>query len=648
VSRPRFSILITARNEEELLQRTVESVLVHAPPDDHEIVVVDDASNRPAMVALEGVLRTSKSIRVFRNEARLGLIRSRAIAAHEARGEYLAFLDAHCAVSRGWLEGLAEAVTSLPRGGGIAVPSVHGLDAETWQMHDSAPPIQASSIINPFMDFGWVEPLSLEGRPCTCTLGGMAWLVARDWYEHVGGLDEEMIGWGGENLDVALRTWIAGGWCVVVPEVSVGHLFRLEAKDPIPAEELAYNKLRAAHTIFSQRTFTRILGNLLSFKPYQIALEKLRASPIGLGRIKARVESIRQRADRWTIDTFRLPVVEAPFFYLQPDHSRHVASGDGAQDVPTRDRPLVQVFLRASANATETRASLSSLLEHTAYTNLEVVLLASGEGTVNGLEEFQTHPRLRTLHAEPGWSPGEEAALASLASLAEYCAFASAGAVVLDRYWVEKLVLLFDRRPKLVLASPCLLLRSAGTSSEVNTFELIWDWNSPCFSRPRAGSPLSRSSYQVLAGSEGFTFVRRDAFLQLGGFDGTLPMPCSRQLDFGLRAWLSGWEVRIQPEVKVAVTPEPAAPNLSVESSSDAEELRQYTRAALTLKYLTNPERRRSCYQPNPRIDGLVSQRAAYLHRSRERFLAHAIHDDDWLFYKFLIPEPPVSLGENC
>ena len=45
----------------------------------------------------------SGKVRVVRNQERSGLIRSRARGAHEALGEVVVFLDAHCEVNLNWL-----------------------------------------------------------------------------------------------------------------------------------------------------------------------------------------------------------------------------------------------------------------------------------------------------------------------------------------------------------------------------------------------------------------------------------------------------------------------------------------------------------------------------------------------------------------
>lgn len=87
---PRFSVIIPAFNSAATLPRAIDSVLAQSVPV-HEVVVVDDASldDTPALMARYGA-----PVRYLRRQRNAGVSAARNFGASEARGDWLAFLDA--------------------------------------------------------------------------------------------------------------------------------------------------------------------------------------------------------------------------------------------------------------------------------------------------------------------------------------------------------------------------------------------------------------------------------------------------------------------------------------------------------------------------------------------------------------------------
>ncbi|VDQ10241.1 unnamed protein product, partial [Trichobilharzia regenti] len=71
-----------------------------------------------------------------------------------------------------------------------------------------------------------IDPYRLIRPRETPALAGGIYAVWRDDFFHYGGYDEEMNIWGGENIELSLRTWMCHGQIEVVPCSRVGHLFR--------------------------------------------------------------------------------------------------------------------------------------------------------------------------------------------------------------------------------------------------------------------------------------------------------------------------------------------------------------------------------------------------------------------------------------
>jgi polypeptide N-acetylgalactosaminyltransferase len=108
---PTTSVVITFHNEaNSTLLRGLVSLTRQTPVKYlKEIILVDDASvnrsylNRPLE---EFVLTLPVPVKIIRNVARMGLIKSRIIGADAASADTITFLDAHIEASKGWLEPL--------------------------------------------------------------------------------------------------------------------------------------------------------------------------------------------------------------------------------------------------------------------------------------------------------------------------------------------------------------------------------------------------------------------------------------------------------------------------------------------------------------------------------------------------------------
>lgn len=651
LSTPTYSILISSRNEGQALRRTVDDLLHHSPQGTFEVIVVDDASGDGSADFLQSSQYSGSPLRILRNETPRGLIFSRALAADQARGAYLCVLDAHCCVTEDWLERLAERSSSIDDRG-IVVPAIYRLDPRNWTLNLEAGPATGSTIVNSLLEFHWVEPRIVDGFPSTATIGGGAWMCSRRWYDHIGGLDRGMLEWGGENIDIPLRTWILGGRCLVAADVHIGHFFkskpaihttRSSAADGSmgPGVSLAFNKIRAAHNVFSKETMQRVIKNLSYLPGFKEALDLIRRDAEDIARFKTHVESRRKRSDHWLIETFELPVFEAPLFF---DRSRR------AKDRPyVRPRPPVSVIVRSAGEAKNLEGLLSTLFEKTSYQKYEVIVAASApeDGALDFLrrDPYRENSRLRVAQISTPLGAAPSGNMGALFSDAEFLVFLDEDAEILDDHWLEKFILLFEKRPRLLLASPRIQRPSAGdeNAEKRDEFDVSWDWDAPCFSRPRVGSPLGFEPYQALSCPGTCLVVHRERFVELGGFDRTAREGAAPILDLAIHGWLAGYEVFCHPGVSVGrrqrLEPE------ETETPSSALQWRDYGQVLPAVKYFTNTTRIELCRSRSPRADALIQKHEFYLQRCRRKFLDYARFDDDWLFYKFDI-EDTTNDGE--
>jgi hypothetical protein len=423
--------------------------------------------------------------------------------------------------------------------------------------------------------------------------------------------------------------------------VKVGHLYNETPMNFMADSEFLYNKIRVAHNAFSAETFERVMESLLRLVGFREAITRIHAERKDLGEMKDRVESIRKRSDRWLIDTFRLPLFEPTFFHTAPRRSLKRAR---------TPRPMVSVVARLPPEGDGLEPLLSAVLEKTTYGNCELVLVrdkrSGGRPADLDRERWRQNPRLRFLSSSGSLEGGALENLAAGESEAEYLAFLPAGAVIIDDHWLEKLLLLDEKRPRLLLACPrtYLLGEDGQPVPGEDRFDALWDWEAPLFSRDRQGAPLSEAPYQALSCPETLLFFQRDRFLSLGGFDRTVRRGPRPVMDLAVAGWLAGYEVYCHPGVAFGMRSGPEAarahsPEKRLAPEAALERWREYSQVLPAAKRFSDPRRQSRCLTRSMRAQTLVLANERRLERDRREFLSRAKFDDDWLFYKFAIEE---------
>jgi glycosyltransferase involved in cell wall biosynthesis len=113
----RFSIVIPTADRERYLEPALLDLDAQEfPPDEYEIVVVDDAEEPTSREVVERVgARSRARIRYERREGPRGINASRNTGIRRSSGEVVAFVDDDCRFAPGWLAALARGVELAPR-----------------------------------------------------------------------------------------------------------------------------------------------------------------------------------------------------------------------------------------------------------------------------------------------------------------------------------------------------------------------------------------------------------------------------------------------------------------------------------------------------------------------------------------------------
>ena len=100
---PLVSILVLTHNCAEFLPACLRSVLRNTAYPNFEVVVADNASSDNSMAVAESFAECDSRIRTCRLSTNIGFAAGNNVAAREARGEFLVFLNADTIVTPGWL-----------------------------------------------------------------------------------------------------------------------------------------------------------------------------------------------------------------------------------------------------------------------------------------------------------------------------------------------------------------------------------------------------------------------------------------------------------------------------------------------------------------------------------------------------------------
>jgi glycosyltransferase involved in cell wall biosynthesis len=217
---------------------------------DDELIIVDDDSTDSSA---DGLSERDPRLRVLRSRDRLGPAGARNLGAERAGGEHVLFSDAHVSPSEGWRDLLLDALRVEPTA--AAGPIVHVLGApsvEGWGLRfcDDATNVE------------WLARGEPRTHPVPVLPGAFIGLN-RDVFSSLGGFDVGMRGYGMEDVELCVHLWVAGHRCLLVPGVSVGHLYR--PPEAIPSYQCDWhtglaNVLRFGIVHFPQPRLSRLVA----------------------------------------------------------------------------------------------------------------------------------------------------------------------------------------------------------------------------------------------------------------------------------------------------------------------------------------------------------------------------------------------------
>lgn len=161
------------------------------------------------------------------------MIQARLAGARIAQGDVMIFLDAHCECTHGWLQPLLGRIQDSPHS--VVVPLIDVISSKTFEYQTDGYGFDVISlcvvcaiVLQAFVSFKQIGGFTWDGhfdwhdvpererqrqrRECkddaeicptmSPTMAGGLFAISRDYFWEIGSYDEQMDGWGGENLEM--------------------------------------------------------------------------------------------------------------------------------------------------------------------------------------------------------------------------------------------------------------------------------------------------------------------------------------------------------------------------------------------------------------------------------------------------------------
>ena len=215
------SIIILNWNGLEVLGPCLAAISQNTFVDEYEVIVLDNGSVEPGV---EDAVRPYTKVRLIKESVNHGFSRGNNLAARQARGEYLVFLNNDTLPRPDWLRPLVEMQRAMPGAGVVGAKLV---DAAGNTLYTGS---YFQPAINAYADAGRNYPAASVKEPRECEVYvGCGILIRRELFEAVGGFDEHYFQ-GYEDFDLCLKVRERGLKVMYCPASVVEHVENVSMK----------------------------------------------------------------------------------------------------------------------------------------------------------------------------------------------------------------------------------------------------------------------------------------------------------------------------------------------------------------------------------------------------------------------------------
>lgn len=250
-----LTVIIPFVNEGEEVERTVESVLSHSN-NNVDILVINDASDD--CYDYERNLQ-KYPVRYVSNSERLGVAASRDKGVSLCKTDYFLLLDAHMRFyDSKWVDVLVQELSRNPQTLLCAqTRALHKVDGEVIEGKKMSS--YWGAYINFYTPIEFLEPqwsytnclnISVENdamKKIPCVLGA-GYATSKRYWEYLNGL-HGLLSYGNDEVLLSMKIWLSGGICKLLPNVTIGHIYRQYSPFKHYTERRIYNRLYISYLL---------------------------------------------------------------------------------------------------------------------------------------------------------------------------------------------------------------------------------------------------------------------------------------------------------------------------------------------------------------------------------------------------------------
>ncbi len=248
---PTISLVIACVDEGPDLEATIALARASDPAPD-QIIVVDDWSTEP----LSPRLSLWSDVEVVRPPERLGAGPAKAYGGHRATGDLIVLMDAHLRFSQDWLRIILDAHSRYPMA--IMCPSSVGFDQDS-KFHGAGARFNRRGPIG--LSLEWMSSRDSDLVDLVPAILGGCYIIPRDIWSVLGGLNPNLTGWGYEEQDLSLRAWACGYEARCINGLRVAHNYRrshlTSNRSEMATWHATYNAMLVAATVFEDGVFEK-------------------------------------------------------------------------------------------------------------------------------------------------------------------------------------------------------------------------------------------------------------------------------------------------------------------------------------------------------------------------------------------------------
>lgn len=139
----------------------------------------------------------------------------------KSEGDIVMKCDAHCSFSQGWDRAIERAVNDK----NIVAPILLPLDKDTWTINGKKQMKQ--------FRFGRDYVMRHHDGDAgeTMCLQGSCWALRKENYMAWELGDEDMPSWGAQGVELGIKAFLNGGYCLTISDAYYGHVFKEKEED---------------------------------------------------------------------------------------------------------------------------------------------------------------------------------------------------------------------------------------------------------------------------------------------------------------------------------------------------------------------------------------------------------------------------------